>query len=199
MNFQEYRPLALRTCKMLGDPMRDLKHAAMGLMTEGGELMSEFKRVEIYEKVFDNDMRAHAIEELGDFQWYIPVALMAAGVDPDTAAIDDDVLKKLDTLTSTAEVGLCMGLVGNVLTITLIAPNEDTQPRALDDDARNAIAHACALLNYLVDHLAGMLGTTGDEVRRLNIEKLRKRYPERYTDAAAEARADKGGLDARNS
>lgn len=35
------------------------------------------------------------------------------------------------------------------------------------------------------------LGVDFDEVGRRNIEKLRKRYPEKFTFAAAEARADK--------
>jgi hypothetical protein len=32
-----------------------------------------------------------------------------------------------------------------------------------------------------------------------NIAKLQERFPNAYSNAAAEARADKGGLDARNS
>lgn len=37
------------------------------------------------------------------------------------------------------------------------------------------------------------------EIARRNIDKLALRYPEKYSDAAAEARADKGGADARSS
>lgn len=43
------------------------------------------------------------------------------------------------------------------------------------------------------------LGMSMHLVARENIDKLQKRFPEKYTNAAAEARADKGGLDARNS
>lgn len=38
------------------------------------------------------------------------------------------------------------------------------------------------------------LGCPMDRIARDNIDKLRKRFPEKYTDQAAEARADKGGL-----
>lgn len=38
-----------------------------------------------------------------------------------------------------------------------------------------------------------------DRIARDNIAKLRARFPEKYTDEAAEGRADKGGADARSS
>jgi hypothetical protein len=44
-----------------------------------------------------------------------------------------------------------------------------------------------------------VLGMDMEQIAWANIEKLRQRYPEAYSDAAAEARADKGGADARNS
>lgn len=46
---------------------------------------------------------------------------------------------------------------------------------------------------------ADALGFTLDQVCQMNIEKLRIRFPDAYSNAAAEARADKGGLDARSS
>ena len=46
-----------------------------------------------------------------------------------------------------------------------------------------------------VTHLGSDLGA----VAAANIEKLKERFPEKYTDQAAEARADKSGLSARES
>lgn len=43
------------------------------------------------------------------------------------------------------------------------------------------------------------IGTTMGQVARENIAKLKDRFPEKYSDEAAEARADKAGADARNS
>ena len=43
------------------------------------------------------------------------------------------------------------------------------------------------------------LGMSMHLVARENIDKLKKRFPETYSNAAAEARADKGGLGARES
>jgi NTP pyrophosphatase (non-canonical NTP hydrolase) len=43
------------------------------------------------------------------------------------------------------------------------------------------------------------LGTSMRSVAAMNIEKLKLRFPETYSNDAAEGRADKGGLDARES
>ena len=37
------------------------------------------------------------------------------------------------------------------------------------------------------------------DIAERNVAKLKKRFPEKYSNEAAEARADKGGLDARSS
>jgi len=46
---------------------------------------------------------------------------------------------------------------------------------------------------FYVTALATNIGTTLPELMQGNIEKLRRRYPEGYTDAAAQRRADKIG------
>jgi hypothetical protein len=50
----------------------------------------------------------------------------------------------------------------------------------------------------LVD-IAAVVGVPVSQVLADNIAKLRERFPDAYSNEAAEARADKGGLDARNS
>lgn len=66
-----------------------------------------------------------------------------------------------------------------------------------------------AEINHMVEELGDILwyvalaaehvGVSLNRIAELNIAKLRRRFPERYSDAAAEARADKNGADARNS
>lgn len=46
-------------------------------------------------------------------------------------------------------------------------------------------------LEFYMEHLRQRLGIRREVTLRHNIDKLRKRYPEGYTDAAAHARADK--------
>lgn len=54
-------------------------------------------------------------------------------------------------------------------------------------------------LMWYIALAADSIGVSMEEMARLNIEKLQLRYPEKYSDIAAEARADKGGLSARES
>ena len=57
-------------------------------------------------------------------------------------------------------------------------------------DLRNCIEELGDLMFYVVAFMQ-RTGITWDEVLQFNIEKLNVRYPEGYTDQAAQARADK--------
>ena len=59
--------------KRLDNPeMIMLLHAAMGLNTEQAEFMDTLKKYIYYGKQFD---KVNAIEELGDSQWYLALAV----------------------------------------------------------------------------------------------------------------------------
>jgi hypothetical protein len=45
----------------------------------------------------------------------------------------------------------------------------------------------------LLDEFATLIDVTDHTLEVTNMEKLKKRYPQGYTDQAAQARADKGG------
>lgn len=184
MDFQTYRPLALRTAKMFDSQHDNLDHAALGLITEIGEFASEVKRIVIYGKTMTEEMRQHMIEELGDVSWYVPLALYAEGVDHfDYVAARD----------APAMVHTDLGSIAHAL-------NE------MSGKVSGVVLHGqggCSLylisIVALIEIAAGLLGTSGDQLRAQNIHKLQLRFPDKYSDAAAEARADKAGLDHRNS
>ena len=46
-------------------------------------------------------------------------------------------------------------------------------------------------LLFYIQGMANLIGTDLEELIKGNVEKLKKRYPTGYTDAAAQARADK--------
>lgn len=189
MNFNEYRPLALRTAKMFDSQHSNLQHAILGLMTEAGEFATEVKRRFAYGKPMTDEMQAHMREELGDICWYVPLALYALGKDA-LPALSDDVRAEFADMTLVETTVALGAMVGGIATI----PNIPQSKLESDGDI-----FMLAAIVHLVDELALLIGTTGDTVRAENIAKLRKRFPEAYSDAAAEARADKGGVDARNS
>lgn len=183
MDFNTYIPLARRTAKLFPTAREDMRHAALGLITEVGEFTSEVKRIAIYEKLMTVEMRAHMLEELGDTYWYIPLGMLALSVDtlPNIDDVNDSELADKDL------AGLAMTL--NLLSATVSAGV--IQPDAID---RYDQLKSLAAMVVVLDKCCEYLGTTGDAVRAANIEKLRLRYPDKYSNAAAEARADKGGL-----
>lgn len=184
MDFETYRPLALRTAKMFPTQRENLSHAALGLITEIGEFASEVKRIAIYGKAMSDEMRQHMIEELGDASWYVPLALHAEGIEH---------FDYSGARAALAMVHIDLASIAHAL-------NE------MAGKVSGAVLHGqggCSLylvsIVALIEVAAARLNTSGGQIRAENIEKLRKRFPDKYSDAAAEARADKGGLDHRAS
>lgn len=182
MNFDTYSPLALRTAKRYSTRREDLRHAALGLITEIGEFASEVKRIAIYDKIMTAEMRGHMLEELGDVNWYVSLGLTALG------------MHKLPSLANSGST--LADLVDVAFYLNIFAANVSA---CCDSDAEiqretYALAQCLAAIVYLIDDAAATLGTTGDEIRANNIAKLKLRYPDAYSNEAAEARADKGGV-----
>jgi NTP pyrophosphatase (non-canonical NTP hydrolase) len=190
MNFTQYKPLALRTEKPLASALLRLEHVALGLATESGEYTTEVKRAAIYDKPLTPEMVAHMREELGDILWYVAIGCDVFNMDIpeyqylfDTSGLPAVAQLKLASLRIATEIGF----------FTFEIPNFGLQ-RHQDSIMRgfvnivSAVAHACDALGFSIE-----------DVMDENIAKLQERFPNAYSNAAAEARADKGGLDARNS
>jgi NTP pyrophosphatase (non-canonical NTP hydrolase) len=82
MTLQEYQDAALRTApprveKPVGTDIHDLLHGAMGVCTEGGELLDAMKKHEFYGKPID---WINVKEELGDIFWYLAIGCRAANI-----------------------------------------------------------------------------------------------------------------------
>jgi hypothetical protein len=132
------------------------------------------------------------IEELGDFCWYIPVMLRSRGAGNVLRKLDIDKVDELNNLKSLGDYALMLFATAAIPVIgTIEHLNGNQLPEASD------VSDMAEVQAELIDRMAELLGTTGDQVRAQNIAKLRQRFPDAYTDAAAEARADKGGADHR--
>lgn len=192
MNFDDYYPLALRTAKVFISPRENLRHAALGLITELGEFTTEVKRIAIYGRPMSDEMRAHMIEEIGDAMWYVPLALST--FDAKTLVYfepGDPSAKRVEAIDNLADAAVAAAVCMAPIVAHLIV--------AEDADAVMMFGALSVLVHLIDKRIAPMLGTTGDEIRAANIAKLRERYPDKYTDEAAEARADKAGLPASQS
>ena len=68
MNLTEYQKQAKRTCPSLGNEKLDLVHMRLGMVTEIAEIADIFKKHIAYKKPID---LVHLKEEIGDVFWYI--------------------------------------------------------------------------------------------------------------------------------
>lgn len=196
MRIEDYQALALRTEKPLPTVNDRLEHAHLGLVTETGEIATVVKRMAIYGKSLDDlekdgktTLRAHIVEELGDSFWYLPIAADAVGFDIGTVLIETAPRRSLAPLPAlirelSAAIGDFSGLVD------MAFGGQD-----VIEDVQNQLVF---IAQPLVD-IAAVIEMPLSQVLADNIAKLQARYPEKYSDEAAEARADKGGLDARSS
>lgn len=185
ITFDSYQTAAYRTAKRFEHKAGDLNHACLGIVTE----WFEFK--------FATD-DANRLEEAADLMWYVALAATTLevklseitgtnyvntyqiasmkGVDVDTVldrSVDRAIgafataVKRIAIYDKPLDMGMTEALVQNLSEIVL------------------GLARICESRELVL--VQGL---------RENIAKLRKRFPDKYSNEAAEARADKGGLDA---
>lgn len=187
-----YQQLALRTAKLFPTTGENLFHAGIGMVTEAGEIATTLKRIYIYGKEAA-PLMPNLREEIGDYVWYVALAASAVQLDLQeislTASLDEGDID----LFKGEPVKLFMGLAAsaNFMVLMMSSGDEDY----FNDDGKTAVGVALKA----VDLLCRQFGFVLAEICAENIAKLQARYPEKYSDELAEARLDKGGLDATQS
>lgn len=177
MNFKEYQNLAMRTARR-GDRDFDLLHAALGVITEGGELVDAYKRHLVYGKELDT---LNLVEEVGDVLWYAALACAAAELDMDEfyGKALSNVSRRNDPEGSPLLIASSIATFGSVMLECVLSPN--------DYDGRAEAIYTGALLATVVD-LIGLcrhFKVTLNQVASANISKLMRRYPNGYSDQDA--------------
>jgi len=200
LRLNQYQPLALRTEKPLPTVTGRLAHAALGLLTESGEITTSVKRIIIYNKPMDTPddkgltLRDHIAEEIGDAAWY--VAIGADALQLDISLLEpsphERVIRPIGELS--LELGGYVGRFSESVSYLLRSANVIPTP-----NERVILLNSLANIVRVLSQFCDSLELQFDEILADNIAKLRKRFPDAYSDEAAEARLDKGGLDARNS
>lgn len=71
--------------------------------------------------------------------------------------------------------------------------------KLLDEERKQHIAEEIGDVMWYLAIAADAIGMQMGDIAEANIAKLKERFPDKYTNEAAEARADKGGLDCHNS
>lgn len=144
----------------------------------------------IYLKPLD---REHIHEEIGDVLWYwaLGAEVLWSGLDITFAGLNASVLQAvqkpvpLDTMLSRCIRRMASG-AGDFGVHIEVGKYEEAR-----DVLADLLAVMCAVCI--------VLGFDFAQVAQANIDKLKARFPDRFTEEAAEARADKGGADARVS
>jgi hypothetical protein len=198
MNFAEYPALAARTEKLLPTDFLRLEHAALGVLTETGEIGTIVKRIAIYGKSLDSIMdkgedkgktyRQLIGEEIGDVLWYLPII---GSVQGNQEAFTHTTLQ-LDAAYG-FDTPLLPALTSIVRRLQIHSGRLASYVESMYCDMPPLIdptIEARSIVRHLVD-LAYLAGLDIVQLAADNIAKLQLRYPEKYTDLAAEARADK--------
>lgn len=179
VTFDDYQRLAMRTAPPNEEFVDGLNHAALGFLTELAEVMAAG---------VDN---AHACEELGDAAWYVALA---------TAHLDRPLSKHMgvgfvDDLPATPAIPMLVS-AGRYATEVKRAK---IYGKEISDDMRAVMLTELRALMHGIGAECNKRGVKLSACLQQNINKLRKRFPDKFSGVAAEARADKGGLSARES
>ena len=180
MNFKEYAPLAMRTCKEL--PTADhINHMCLGIVGEMGELVDAIKKAYVYGKGID---QTNIVEEVGDVSWYTAGLVQHFPTLADW--MDSDELKQSinyeklevarENITRTILLN-AMSAANLAADLMMFADNDNLQ----DTDAEEVVK----TLGTSLFATAVLLDVDLAEALEVNIAKLAKRYGDKYSDYAA--------------
>lgn len=206
MDIKLYGELASRTAKDMGTERLNLGHFAFGAFTEAGELGTMTKAHIFYGKDFD---RQNAVEELGDIAWFIIntlrvlgedyTVLMEGSVEGQTVVFAVDEMQKIQAASATLPTSMKEGFFnlswalggGTGRVLQMLDPFATGFSTFILDSERAMIVQQLVINFQLVSISAHILRIPMSSVLLQNIQKLAKRYGDKYTDHAALLRADK--------
>lgn len=158
MNLREYQIAASRTCPDLGNTRDNLRHMQLGVLTEIGEFLDPIKKNMAYGKELDY---VNLGEELADMAWYIANEARMLGIElKDTTKIESrHLLKYLDE---------CLQSI-SILAERYLQIKEN----------RSELDYLHSF--YLLELSANYLNLNFNKLLDNNIDKLRKRFPEKFS------------------
>lgn len=173
----EYQGLAERTCPSLGSEDLNERHMNLGVITEIGETLDIFKKLLAYKKPMD---LVNLGEELADISWYIVNKCRFQEV-----ALDDDFNEVIAEVKELAD-------------IKMFTVNDLTAEVKSEAILTLLLSSYCAPINTLFNSPIVQLGFLHQiaswfnldyfQCLTNNIEKLKVRYPEKFTEEAAQNR-----------
>ena len=156
MIYQQYQQEAKRTLAKLETPMQNIEHMASGIITELAEIMDIYKKNLAYKKALDIN---HVKEEIGDLLWY--VANLHTLADKEFNLEQKLNIEKIDS-----KIELIWKVI-KTIQIDLFDLEKINQP----------IIQLLANLEISEQEVMNIMQT--------NIDKLKVRYPEKFTEENA--------------
>lgn len=180
MNFKEYIPLAMRTCKPL--PTADhINHMGLGIVGEMGEIVDQLKKAHIYGKPLD---QVNIIEEVGDVAYYVAGVI---NLFPnlhgylDTDELPNSVnLERLNDAKSNVTRAILLNAMSAANLVVDLGVIADADGIASED--AESVAKTLCMFLYAT---AVLLDVDLGQACEVNIAKLAKRYGDKYSDYAA--------------
>lgn len=172
----EYQGLAARTCPTLGGEGLDERHMNLGVITEIGEALDIFKKHLAYNKPMD---LVNLGEELADMAWYIVNKCRVENL-----LLEDDfneVLAETEVILGNmfTQEGLPVELRAEALLTLILVPY--CAPV-------NNLFSAPIVQLAMLHHIASWFNLDFFQCLTNNIDKLKVRYPEKFTNEAAQNR-----------
>jgi hypothetical protein len=186
---QDYQSLAMRTAKTLPTFHLNLMHAGIGLGTEVGELAETIACAWMQLPVDGNNIS----EEIGDASWYGALLCDVMSWEFHKQFAEPAVLADMSPTLASAVLGrnpvaLQLCLTAFAAEVQGVVKSHVIYGKELD---HTKLERALTLFLSTASLLADLHGLDYEAVLTSNIQKLRKRYPDKYTDDAAIARLDK--------
>lgn len=176
-----------RTFSKMNSGNDGMVHAAIGLAGETGELIDCLKKSLVYGRELHT---ANLIEELGDLEWYAAAMRSVFGLTRGECLNLRPWVMAPESA-NPVQVGMFAASKLNHAMATLLSQSTDIWAGGDEMPQKYVIAVALAHYEVWMEVLYAVFSLERDYVLAANVAKLRKRYPEGYTAAAALARADK--------
>lgn len=173
----EYQGLAARTCPTLEGEGVNERHMNLGVITEIGEAMDIFKKFLAYKKPMD---LVNLGEELADMAWYIVNKCRF-----EELILDDNFD---EVLAETKELVEERMFTRDDLPVELKAEAILTLVLASYCAPTNNMFSAPIIQLAMLHHVASWFDLDFFQCLTNNIEKLKVRYPEKFTEEAAQNR-----------
>lgn len=205
MKANDYIPNALRTAKRFVDPEMDMIHAALGLMSEAGELSEVFLAEDTGTPLPNHGTDYHSakLEELGGFAWFLVYAVTTHGANiaantgirlhPASVVGDPFPLLYAHFATGDRWLSLHHGKLSDLLPWAAGEYGTAIKSCVVYGKPVDYVCLARTLMNAgaALATVTTLLGITLQEVFEYNINQLKKRYPDKFTDELAINRLDK--------